>query len=106
MSAPEAGCYGLSKETVNKIISALQRHKKIQKAILYGSRAKGNYRAASDIDLCLQGERLTYSDLAAINTTLDDLLLPYCIDLSIHHLIENPDLIDHIHRIGLEFYTK
>jgi len=60
--------------------------------ILYGSRARGNYRNGSDIDLALVGKELDLTTLFKVETELDDLLLPYKIDLSIHHKIENPDL--------------
>ena len=100
-SQPE---YGLSDHDIKAIQAVFKRHSKIEKAILYGSRATGNYRPASDIDLTLQGEHLDFSDLVAIDNELDDLLLPYTIDLSLYHQIENPDLIAHINRVGRVFY--
>ena len=98
--------YGLSDKHIVAIQSIFKAYPKVSKAILYGSRAKGNYRPASDIDLTLQGEALDYSDLVAIDTALDDLLLPYTMDLSIYQQIENPDLIEHIARVGLPFYVR
>src|SRR3990167_9121383 len=91
---------GLSAHHIAAIQHVFKMYPKITKVILYGSRAKGNYRLGSDIDLTLQGENLEYADLVVIDNALDDLLLPYTIDLSIYHLIENPDLIEHIKRIG------
>ena len=82
------------------------KYPQIEKATLYGSRAKGNYRNGSDIDLTLKGEALTLSILSKVETELDDLLLPYKIDLSIHHKIENPDLLEHMDRVGIVFYEK
>lgn len=96
--------YGLSQYDIEAIQGVFNQYPAIQKAILYGSRAKGNYRYNSDIDLTLIGEQLTYSDLVQIDTDLDDLLLPYTIDLSIYHQVDNPDLIEHIERVGLVFY--
>ena len=78
----------------------------IDKVILYGSRAKGNYREGSDIDLTIVGQNLDLNLLTKIENKLDDLLLPYNIDLSILHKIENPDLIEHIERVGIIFYEK
>ena len=106
MSQTKMAKYGLTDHDIAAIQSVLKRHPKVIKAILYGSRAKGNYRRGSDIDLTLQGELLEYTDLVAIDNALDELLLPYTIDLSIYHQIENPDLINHIERIGKEFYSK
>jgi predicted nucleotidyltransferase len=96
--------YGLKPDTITKINGVLAAHTEIEQAILYGSRAKGNYRDGSDIDLCLVGETLTLTQLLKIENGLDDLLLPYKIDLSLFHALDNPELVDHIRRVGMVFY--
>lgn len=98
--------YGLKKKHITAINSVFGKNPEIKQVILYGSRAKGNYRNGSDIDLTLKGEDITLSLLFKIETELDDLLLPYKIDLSIYHKIENPDFIEHINRVGIVFYEK
>ena len=98
--------YGLKGKHIEAINSVFSKYPQIEKTILYGSRAKGNYRNRSDIDLTLKGEALTLSILSKIETELDDLLLPYKIDISIHHKIENPDLLEHMDRVGIVFYEK
>jgi predicted nucleotidyltransferase len=71
------------------------------------ARAKGTYKTGSDIDLTLcGGADLTLEVLSKISNELDDLLLPYTIDLSIYHNIEDPDVVDHIQRVGVTFYEK
>lgn len=95
---------GLSEEDVQSICRALGLFPKVSEAILYGSRAKGNYRPGSDIDLTLKGNELSHQDLLNIELALDDLLLPYKIDLSLHRQIDNPQLIEHIDRVGKLFY--
>lgn len=74
----------------------------VEQAVLYGSRAKGNYRPGSDIDLTLKGD-LSYRDLLNIKLALDDLLLPWKIDLSLYSQIDNLALVEHIGRIGKVF---
>ena len=98
--------YGLKEKHIKAINSVFSKYPQIEKAILYGSRAKGNYRNGSDIDLTLVGNDLDLTTLFKIETKLDDLLLPYKMDLSILHKIENPDLTDHIKRVGITFYEK
>jgi len=88
------------------IQSVFGKHSGVEAAILYGSRAKGSYRNGSDIDLTLHGTSLDLSTLMKIEHELDDLCLPHKIDLSIFHKIENPDLIEHITRVGVEFYRR
>lgn len=95
---------GLSEKDAQSIREALRRFPKISEAILYGSRAKGSYRPGSDIDLTLIGDELSYQELLNIELALDDLLLPYKIDLSLHRQLDNPQLIEHISRVGKSFY--
>ena len=96
--------YGLREDEIRSIQAVFNQHPNITKVVIYGSRAIGNHRAASDIDLTLYGDKIDYAELTAIENELDDLLLPYTIDLSIYHQIENPKLIEHINRVGQEFY--
>ena len=98
--------YGLKETHINKITSLFENYPDIYKAILYGSRAKGNYREGSDIDISLVGDKLNLNTLLRIETELDDLLLPYGIDLSIFDKIENQELIQHIKRVGIILYEK
>lgn len=98
--------FGLKKSTIERINSVFFRHPQIDQVIIYGSRAKGNYRNGSDIDLSIKGEAVTLSELMKIETELDDLLLPYKIDLSLLHRINDADVIDHIKRMGVFFYDK
>ena len=98
--------FGLKDSHINSIQSVFKKYNCIDKAILYGSRAKGNYRNGSDIDLSLIGDNLDLTTLLKIENELDDLLLPHKIDLSIFHKIENTNLIEHIKRVGIVFYKK
>lgn len=98
--------FGLPAMTVEKIGGVLARHPQVERAILYGSRAKGNHQHGSDIDLTLEGEGLAYDDLLGIMGELDDLLLPYTIDLSLFRMIDHEGLREHIQRVGQEFYRR
>ena len=99
--------YGLPQSAVQKICAVLSRYPQVEKAILYGSRAKGNYKNGSDIDLTLRGgAELTLNVVYKILNDLDELLLPYTIDLSLFNNIGDPDVIEHIQRVGVTFYQK
>ncbi|MBP7999228.1 MAG: nucleotidyltransferase domain-containing protein [Chloroflexi bacterium] len=99
--------FGLKERTIQKICAVLATYPQVEQAVLYGSRAKGNYKHGSDIDLTLSGNAdLTVKILYHILNDLDDLLLPYTIDLSLLQDISNPDLLGHIQRVGQTFYNK
>jgi uncharacterized protein len=97
---------GLSELDISKINAVFSRNQNIERVILYGSRALGTFKPASDIDLTCIGENISLSQLQEIENELDDLLLPYKIDLSLFKSIGNPDLIEHIKRVGKPFYKK
>jgi uncharacterized protein len=99
--------YGLPQSAIQKINAVLRRYPQVDKAILYGSRAKGNYKNGSDIDLTLRGGTdLTLNVIYKILNDLDELLLPYTIDLSIFDDIGDLDVIEHIERVGVTFYDR
>jgi len=98
--------YGLKKNTIQRIRNIFAIHPEVEEVILYGSRAKGTFSNGSDIDLVLKGKGLSQALLNKIRWELDDLLLPYTIDVAIYDRIDNPELIDHISRVGVVFYRK
>ncbi|MEX1113826.1 MAG: nucleotidyltransferase domain-containing protein [Akkermansiaceae bacterium] len=97
---------GLSDGTLERIRGVLARFPEVECAILYGSRAKGTHRPGSDIDLTLRGECLDSTLLTRIDNELDDLLLPYQMDLSLLSSLTHAPLLDHIHRVGVVLYEK
>ncbi len=98
--------YGLKESVIEQIQRVLAAFPEVQQAVLYGSRAKGNYRNCSDIDLTLKGKELTSRIVNKISWQLDDLLLPYTFDLSIFNHISQIGLLDYIKRVGIIFYDQ
>ena len=98
--------YGLKKITIESINKVFSNYSEVEQVVVYGSRAKGNYKNGSDIDLTFEGEYLSLSLINKIDLELDDLMLPYTFDLSIYSHIKNLDLIDHIERVGKVFYKR
>ena len=82
MSASVSSRSGLPAYAVSLIRQVLAQHPVVVSAVLYGSRAMGNYRPGSDIDLCLDAPGLSLAELLAIGTEIDDLLLPWKVDLT------------------------
>lgn len=98
--------YGLSDKEFDEMTAIFGKFKNLEKVILYGSRAKGNYKKFSDVDITLEGGNLTLADLFQIQDLLYESDLPYMYDVSIFSSITNPDLIDHIRRRGVVIWER
>jgi predicted nucleotidyltransferase len=98
--------FGLTKEEIKNIQAVFAKHEEIKTVTIYGSRAKGTYRPASDIDLALKGNKLDLALQQNLEFELDDLMLPYKFDITIYEKLANPEFIAHIDRVGIAFYKS
>lgn len=98
--------FGLTDRTLATVREILASCPAVEKAVLYGSRAKGSFTPGSDIDLTLVGPKLTPDMLARLVGKFDESSLPYQVDLSIKNDIDNPNLLEHIERVGQVFYAR
>lgn len=99
--------FGISDKSYRLIIDVLKRFDEVDSAVIFGSRAKGNYRNGSDIDLALKGDRLTSKIILDISGILNEQLpIPYHVDVVNYNSINVPELKEHIDRVGKEFYRK
>lgn len=96
--------FGLSDRHIEELRGVLQSVPAVKEAIIYGSRARGDNQPYSDIDLTLRGDELTDNDLTHIYFLIDDLLLPYTIDLSLFSRLRNEALIANILNEGKVLY--
>ncbi len=95
---------GLSPKTIHALERVFKQFDAIDKVVLYGSRALGTHKPGSDIDLALFGSEITPDLIASIAILIDDLLLPYTLDLTAYALIDNDALREHIDRVGIELF--
>ena len=96
--------FGLDDKTLEQIRAVFVKFPEIKKVVLYGSRAKGNYKPGSDIDPTIKNSTLGLTKLNAVRSALDDLSTPYTFDLSTYEQITSAELIEHIDRVGVVFY--
>ena len=97
--------FGLSDKTINLINEIFAGYSGIEKVLIYGSRARGDYRNGSDIDLTIIGD-ISFQDKTRISGLIYNLPIPYTCDLSIFKDIKNENLVEHIERVGLVFYER
>jgi uncharacterized protein len=98
--------FGLPDDVLPRLLAVLSNNRKVKQITLFGSRAKGNSRDGSDIDLCLDGDALSQKDLAELDASIDDLLLPWKVDIAVRQQIDNPELIAHIERVGVMLFSR
>jgi len=98
--------FGLTERALALLRSLFSGDPRIERAIVYGSRAKGNFLPGSDIDITLDAPGMDYDDFLRLCASLDDLMLPWTVDLSLLSQIDNPDLLDHIARVGQPLWIK
>ena len=81
-------------------------NERVEKAVLFGSRAMGTNTVTSDVDIALFGERLTLTDQARLGAIIEAIPMAQSVDLVLHHSIDNPALINHIRDHGVEWYRR
>lgn len=97
---------GLNDKECSTLQSLFEANERITEVILYGSRAKGNYKPFSDVDIALVGNTLSRTDINRLYAALDESLLPYKFDISLLASLKNAELVAHIERVGITIYNK
>lgn len=99
--------FGLTDADIKLITDILQSYLDIEKAVIFGSRAMGNYKSGSDIDLALHGASVTDALANAVNIALNERSpLPYKFDVVAYTQKLNADLKTHIDTYGKVLYQR
>ncbi len=99
--------YGLTNKDLAHITKALALIPEIRSGVLFGSRAKGDNKKGSDVDLAIKGEKLTQDSALKLQDILEEQMpLPYFFDVVIYDEIDNKNLKEHIDRRGEEIYRR
>lgn len=99
--------FGLNPGDLKSIIAVIEQQPEVEEALIFGSRAKGNYKNGSDIDIALKGAGITDKTTGSIIYILnEETQMPYKFDVLNYHTIVNEDLVKHIDRTGISFYKR
>lgn len=98
--------HGLNDKTLALIAGVLAVFPQVEKALLFGSRAKGTHKPGSDIDLGLVGSDLDWETVGQINSALDDLPIPYRFSLIMFNERTDSEVAAHIRRVGLSLFER
>lgn len=99
--------FGITEKSYQLLLNAFTKYSEVEQVILFGSRAKGNYKKGSDIDLAIKGKNSSPSLAFNIKAYLNEVLpVPYFIDVVDYDSIVHHDLKEHINSVGISFYEK
>jgi predicted nucleotidyltransferase len=99
--------FGLTHSDLHAIKQVLAKYPQIEQAIIFGSRAKGNYKSGSDVDIALKGAHLTSQLINRVSFELnEETTMPYHFDVLNFHVLSEPALIEHIERVGKVLYEN
>lgn len=99
--------YGLLQRDIDEIIGAFRRFPEIEAAVLFGSRAKGNYKPGSDVDIAIKGKAIDHSCVATLSFLLnEESSLSYFFDIVHYEQISELELVQHIDRVGKLMYER
>ena len=98
--------FGLTQSDLSTIVSVIKRFPKVKKAIIFGSRAMGNFKKGSDIDIALLGENIDQLAPKIKGLLDDETLMPYAFDIVDYANITNKNLTTHIDTHGKIIYQQ
>lgn len=94
---------GFRQGELELIRDILIKESSLREAIIFGSRAKGNYHQGSDVDIALKGEGLNLTKISGLSFMLnEETSMPYYFDLIDYNSIKTVELIEHIDRVGIK----
>jgi len=97
--------FGLKESDLEYVINTIKKFPQIEKAKIFGSRAKGNYKIGSDIDIAIYGEKITFDVIAKLHAELEDESpMPYLFDIIDYTHLNHNELREHIERVGKLIY--
>ena len=99
--------YGLLDSDIKYILKAISKFNEIECVVLFGSRAMGNYKNGSDVDLAIVGKEVSSKVIYELDDLLNEVFpLPYFFDIIRYEEITNHKLIEHINLVGKVLYQK
>lgn len=99
--------FGLKTQDIEFIMKTISEFPEIEKAVIFGSRAKGNYKPGSDIDIAVYGENVSFSTISKLHAILEEESpMPYFIDIFDYTHSDSSDLKGHVDRVGITIYQK
>ena len=99
--------FGLLQRDLDYINMSISKLLEIEIVIIFGSRAMGNYKKGSDIDLAILGDNISSETIRKLNEDLNEQYpIPYFFDILDYNEITNKELKKHIDVNGIILFEK
>ena len=99
--------FGLKEGILDSIVNILKQYKEIERASIFGSRARGDYKSTSDIDIVIYGDLVTNTINTKVFFEIEELYIPFKVDLINYNTLDNKNKIkDNIEKEGVDIYVK
>jgi predicted nucleotidyltransferase len=98
--------FGLTERDIQTFQKIFNKYSDVKEVHIFGSRAKGNFKNGSDIDLAIVNQDFNSGTLAKLSGEFEESSLPYKVDLVVLNDLKLAELIDHINRVGVIFFKK
>ena len=99
--------WGLLQRDIDAILKHLNNIEGLEKAWLFGSRALGNYKEGSDIDIAIMGTSIKRQNILQTTDILnEEEPIPFFIQIIDFNTITNKNLKEHILNKGILLIDK
>jgi len=99
--------YGLKDEYIQTFLEIIAKFDNVEKVALFGSRATGNHKKASDVDIVIFGENVNAALACAIKFEIEEeTIIPYFFDVIAYQVIKNEKLKEHIDKKSIILWNK
>lgn len=99
--------FGIADKSYHLLLDTFSKYPEVEQVILFGSRAKGNYKKGSDIDLTIRGKKCKLETALNISAIVNEQLpIPYYVDIVDYNTLTHRELKEHIDRVGVLFFEK
>lgn len=102
----EKNKFGLTERDMATVSDIFRKAPEIKEVWIFGSRAKGNYKTGSDIDLAIINELANAKIISWLSSEISESSLPYKVDMVYLPDLNNKELSEHIKRVGILFYKS
>lgn len=96
--------FGLKDSIIIKIKNVLSKYDEIEKALIFWSRARGDYKKTSDIDVAILSNDITSTRLNLLRNDFDELDIIYTVDVVDFDKISKVELKNSIINDGIVIF--